>query len=386
MYPNISYLLNDLFGIYIPLPIQTFGFFVALAFIFSSWTLSLELKRKEKEGLIKAVKRSKKIGEKISTFQLLSAAAVGFIIAYKLVYAALNYSNFVADPQGIILSGEGHFLGGILGALLNSYLKYKEAKKQELDKPKTISETVHPYQLVGNITMIAAISGIIGAKLFHNLENMDDFMADPIGQLLSFSGLTFYGGLICGAIAVIYYTKKYGINYKIISDAAAPGLMLAYGIGRMGCHFSGDGDWGITNLAPKPEWMSFLPDWTWAYTYPNNVINAGVPIEGCVGNYCNELLYPVFPTPIYEIAMALALFGLLWALRKRITITGVLFGIYMIVNGLERFFIEKIRVNTKYILFGQEITQAELISFAMIISGLVIVYWLYTQAKKGQTS
>ena len=386
MYPNISYLLNDLFGIYIPLPIQTFGFFVALAFIFSSWTLSLELKRKEKEGLIKAVKRSKKIGEKISTFQLLSAAAVGFIIAYKLVYAALNYSNFVADPQGIILSGEGHFLGGILGAVLNSYLKYKEAKNQELDKPKTISETVHPYQLVGNITMIAAISGIIGAKLFHNLENMDDFMADPIGQLLSFSGLTFYGGLICGAIAVIYYTKKYGINYKIISDAAAPGLMLAYGIGRMGCHFSGDGDWGITNLAPKPEWMSFLPDWTWAYTYPNNVINAGVPIEGCVGNYCNELLYPVFPTPIYEIAMALALFGLLWALRKRITIPGVLFGIYMIVNGLERFFIEKIRVNTKYILFGQEITQAELISFAMIISGLVIVYWIYTQAKKGQTS
>ena len=59
MYPNISYLLNDLFGVYIPLPIQTFGFFVALAFIFSSWTLALELKRKEKIGLIKAVKRPK---------------------------------------------------------------------------------------------------------------------------------------------------------------------------------------------------------------------------------------------------------------------------------------------------------------------------------------
>jgi prolipoprotein diacylglyceryltransferase len=153
--------------------------------------------------------------------------------------------------------------------------------------------------------------------------------------------------------------------------------MLAYGIGRMGCHFSGDGDWGITNLAPKPEWMSFLPDWTWAYTYPNNVINAGVPIEGCVGNYCNELLYPVFPTPIYEIAMALALFGLLWALRKRINIAGMLFGIYMIVNGLERFFIEKIRVNTKYIIFEKEITQAELISFGLIITGIIIVYRLY---------
>jgi len=386
MYPNISYLLNDLFGIYIPLPIQTFGFFVALAFIFSSWTLSLELKRKEKIGLIKAVKRSKIIGQKISNTQLLSAALVGFVIAYKLVYAAFNYSDFVANPQAIILSTDGHIIGGILGAILNAYLKYKESKKQELEKPKTISETVHPYQLVGNITMIAAIAGILGAKIFHNLENIDDFIADPIGQLLSFSGLTFYGGLICGAFAVIYYVKKYGIHYKVISDAAAPGLMLAYGIGRMGCHFSGDGDWGITNLAPKPEWLSFLPDWAWAYNYPNNVINAGVPIEGCIGNYCNQLMYPVFPTPIYEIVMALGLFAMLWYLRKRITIPGVLFGIYMIVNGVERFFIEKIRVNTKYILFGQEITQAELISFAMIISGIVIVYRLYTQAKKEQTS
>ncbi|MGB2279139.1 MAG: prolipoprotein diacylglyceryl transferase, partial [Flavobacteriales bacterium] len=300
MYPNISYLLNDLFGVYIPLPIQTFGFFVALAFIFSSWTLALELKRKEKIGLIKAVKRPKLVGQKISTTQLISAAAIGFILGYKLLYAALNYSEFVGNPQAVILSTEGHFIGGLLGAILNAFLKHREYKKQELDQPKTVNETVHPYQLVGNITMIAAVAGILGAKIFHNLENMNDFLADPIGQLLSFSGLTFYGGLICGAIAVIYYAKKYGIHYKIISDAAAPGLMLAYGIGRMGCHFSGDGDWGITNLAPKPEWLSFLPDWAWAYTYPHNVINAGVPIEGCVGPYCNELLHPVFPTPIYE--------------------------------------------------------------------------------------
>ena len=382
MYPNISYLLNDLFGINIPLPIQTFGFFVAIAFLLSSWTLSLELKRKEEEGLISATKRKKIIGKKVSPLDLIVHAIVGFLVGYKLLYAGLNYSDFVNNPQGMILSSEGHFLGGLIFAFINAYMKYREVKQEKLDKPKTITETVHPYQLVGNITMIAAISGIIGAKLFHNLENMDDFMADPIGQLLSFSGLTFYGGLICGAVAVIYYTKKYGINYKIISDAAAPGLMLAYGIGRMGCHFSGDGDWGITNLAPKPEWMSFLPDWTWAYTYPNNVINAGVPIEGCVGNYCNELLYPVFPTPIYEIAMALALFGLLWALRKRINIAGMLFGIYMIVNGLERFFIEKIRVNTKYIIFEKEITQAELISFGLIITGIIIVYRLYAIHRK----
>ena len=90
MYPNISYLLNDLFGVYIPLPIQTFGFFVALAFIFSSWTLALELKRKEKIGLIKAVKQTKVVGQKISTTQLISAACIGFILGYKLLYAALK--------------------------------------------------------------------------------------------------------------------------------------------------------------------------------------------------------------------------------------------------------------------------------------------------------
>ncbi len=382
MYPNISYLLNDLFGINIPLPIQTFGFFVAIAFLLSSWTLSLELKRKEKEGLINSTKRKKIIGKKVSPQELIVQGIVGFLVGYKLLYAGLNYSDFVNNPQGMILSTEGHFLGGLLGAFINAYMRYREVKKEVLDSPKTITETVHPFQLVGNITMIAAVSGIIGAKLFHNLENIDEFLADPIGQLLSFSGLTFYGGLICGAVAVIYYAKKYGIHYKIISDAAAPGLMLAYGIGRMGCHFSGDGDWGINNLAPKPEWMSFLPDWTWAYTYPNNVINAGVPIEGCIGNYCNELMYPVYPTPLYEIVIALGLFAFLWSIRKRISVPGVLFGIYMIVNGLERFFIEKIRINTNYIIFGKEITQAEIISFALIITGLIIVFRLLKGQRK----
>ena len=108
----------------------------------------------------------------------------------------------------------------------------------------------------------------------------------------------------------------------------------------------------IGNYQPntKTRMVKLLPGLAWAYTYPHNVINAGVPIEGCVSPYCNELLHPVFPTPIYEIIMALGLFALLWYLRKRINIAGMLFGIYMVVNGLERFFIEKIRVNTKYIL------------------------------------
>ena len=82
--------------------------------------------------------------------------------------------------------------------------------------------------------------------------------------------------------------------------------------------------------------------------------------------------------------MALSLFAFLWTIRKRIKVPGMLFGIYMMVNGTERFFIEKIRVNTKYILFGNEITQAEIISFCLFISGAAIVWFLYRNSKKKQ--
>ena len=228
--------------------------------------------------------------------------------------------------------------------------------------------------------MIAAVSGIIGAKIFHNLENIDAFLSDPIGQLISFSGLTFYGGLIAGAVSVIWYANKYKINTKHLIDSAAPALMLAYGVGRIGCQMSGDGDWGIDNISPKPEWMSFLPDWMWSYTFPHNVINAGVPIEGCTGKFCMELANPVWPTAFYEVIMSLTIFGILWAMRKHIKVPGALFFIYLIFNGVERFFIEKIRINTEYNILGG-ITQAEIISFSLILTAIIGLTLLYKGKK-----
>jgi prolipoprotein diacylglyceryltransferase len=160
------------------------------------------------------------------------------------------------------------------------------------------------------------------------------------------------------------------------ADATAPGLMLAYGTGRLGCHISGDGDWGIVNTAPKPDWMGFLPDWFWTYNYPNNVINEGVPINGCVGNHCMVLPEPVFPTPLYESIACILLFAVLWSFRKRIMIPGMLFAIYLIMNGVERFLIEKIRVNTQYHIGSLDITQAEIISMVLFVLGVVGVVWL----------
>jgi prolipoprotein diacylglyceryltransferase len=230
---------------------------------------------------------------------------------------------------------------------------------------------------MGNVVAIAAIAGLLGAKIFHNLENINELMADPVGALFSFSGLTFYGGLIVAAFSVLYYTSRHNIPNLVMMDAAAPALMLAYAIGRVGCHLSGDGDWGIDNLAPKPEWLAFMPDWFWAYNYPHNVINQGVPIAGCEGNHCYVLPNPVFPTPLYEALICMALFGLLWLLKTQFSIPGTLFFFYLILNGIERFLIEKIRINTTYQIGGNQVTQAEIISMAFIITGLAMLIFLH---------
>ena len=380
MYPTISHLIYDLFGVNIPLPIQTFGFWVAISFLAAAWVVTMELKRKESEGFLSAVKVKEIIGKKLSAQEIISSVLVGFGIGFKGVEALFHYSDLVANPQDFILSTRGNLLGGLLIAGIAFYLKWKENQKTILAIPKEIEKTVHPFELVGNITMIAAISGIIGAKIFHNLENFDTFLADPIGQLMSFSGLTFYGGLIAGAISVIWYAKKYQINIKHLIDSAAPALMLAYGVGRIGCQMSGDGDWGIDNLAPKPEWMSFLPDWMWSYNFPHNVINAGIPIEGCTGNFCMQLANPVWPTAFYEVVMSITIFGILWAMRKHIKVPGALFFIYLAFNGIERFFIEKVRINTEYNILGG-ITQAEIISFCLVLIGIIGTTYLYKTRK-----
>jgi phosphatidylglycerol---prolipoprotein diacylglyceryl transferase len=380
MYPTISHLIYDLFGVNIPLPIQTFGFWVAISFLAAAWVVTMELKRKESEGFLSAVKVKEIIGKKLSAQEIISSVLVGFGIGFKAIEALFNYSDLVANPQDFIISTRGNLLGGLLISGIALYLKWKENQKTILAIPKEIEKTVHPFELVGNITMIAAISGIIGAKIFHNLENFDTFLADPIGQLMSFSGLTFYGGLIAGAISVIWYAKKYQINIKHLIDSAAPALMLAYGVGRIGCQMSGDGDWGIDNLAPKPEWMSFLPDWMWSYNFPHNVINAGIPIEGCTGNFCMQLANPVWPTAFYEVLMSITIFGILWAMRKHIKVPGALFFIYLAFNGIERFFIEKVRINTEYNILGG-ITQAEIISFCLVLIGIIGTTYLYKTRK-----
>jgi prolipoprotein diacylglyceryltransferase len=323
-------------------------------------------------------------------------------------------------PQQFILSTNGSIIGGLVFGGLFAYMAWRDKEKTKLAEPKVETITVHPFQLVGNITVIAAVSGILGAKIFHHLENWDDFVKDPVGQLSDFfGGLTFYGGLICATICVLWYIRKNGIKPIHMFDSAAPVLIVAYGVGRIGCMVAGDGDWGVINSAyrvdadrhysivqnpdsiktdiatyyqyyeanspaevpaihfEKPAALGFLPDQFFAYDFPHNVLERGVPLNSCNRKYCTHLPLPVFPTAFYEILMALAIFAFLWFIRKRIKVPGMLFFIYLVFNGLERFTIESIRVNTKMHFLGMVVTQAQLISSILFLIGLAGITYTY---------
>lgn len=382
MYPNLYFAFKDLFGIEIEKLryVNSFGFFVAIAFIIAAIVLAAELKRKSKQGLFQPTDMQIMVGQPATAGELILNFLLGFLLGYKIVALFIMSRAATEDPQAFIFSSLGSWPAGIGLGLLFAGLKWYEKNKQKLAKPEKRNVRIWPQDRVGEITILALVFGLLGAKLFDIFENWSDFLKRPSEYIFSPSGLTFYGGLICAALAIWWYAKKHKIGFWHLNDAAAPVLMLAYALGRIGCQVAGDGDWGINNTSAKP--FNWLPDWMWAYTYPHNVNEVGEPIPGCAGKYCNELPVPVFPTPFYEIIACLILFAIIWSLRKQFKIPGTLFAFYLMLNGLERFFIEKIRVNTTVDLFGFKPTQAEIISTLLFLAGLFL--WVILRKKTGQ--
>jgi phosphatidylglycerol---prolipoprotein diacylglyceryl transferase len=199
-------------------------------------------------------------------------------------------------------------------------------------------EVGKPPDWAYEMAFVALLGGLVGSRLDFLIENWDDVSDDLLGNLFSGSGLVWYGGAIGGAIAVLLWARWRGILSLSLLDLAAVPLALGYAIGRVGCQLSGDGDYG-------KAW-----DGPWAMAYPD----ATVPTDT-----------PVHPTPIYE-TLAMGLLALLlWHLRDRLR-PGLLFALYLVGAGLERFLVEFVRRNDDVAL---GLTQAQLLSVAMMLAG-----------------
>ena len=396
MYPDLSYFFNDVFGTQLDnwtSIFKSFGLMLGMAFIACAILLRSELKRLESEGLIKPTKTI--IDNSIVKWQdiVLNSLFI-MVITAKLPYVVSNFPEFKGDPASVIFSTKGNWVVGVLLAVISAAYSWYDAKKKSAASKGPKEVVVRPHERTTDIIFLAAISGVVGARLFSILENFDDFLKDPAGQLFAGSGLTVYGGIILAFFTVYWYVKKNGIKPVYMMDIAGMGILLGYAIGRIGCQISGDGDWGIVASA-QPGWW-FLPDWLWAYDYPNNVNNEGSLLAGCNEEafyatrgpvedrceaacgmrYCHRLTQAVIPTPVYETTVCLLGFLGLYLSRKKIRIAGMIFAIYLIFNGLERLLIEFIRVNERYELLGMNLSQAQYISLVFIMLGIVGVIYL----------
>ena len=195
----------------------------------------------------------------------------------------------------------------------------------------------------------ALVGGLVGARVYYVLDNLDETGDDIFGSLFSGGGLTWYGGAIGGAIAVVAWARWRGMLNRRLLDLCAVPLAIGYAIGRVGCQLSGDGDYG-------EAW-----DGPWAMAYPDGTVAIDVPVH---------------PTPIYEtLAMGTAAI-VLWGLRDRFR-PGVLFALYLLLAGLERFMIEFVRRNADVAL---GLTAAQLTSLVMIVVGGI---WFFSRGREG---
>jgi phosphatidylglycerol:prolipoprotein diacylglycerol transferase len=207
---------------------------------------------------------------------------------------------------------------------------------------KRFRELGKPVDWAYEMILAALAGGFIGARVYYLAQNWDDASDDLLGNVFSGSGLVWYGGAIGGAIAVLAWAWYRGFLTLVLLDVAAPGLALGYAVGRVGCQLSGDGDYGIASDLP------------WAMSYPDGT----VPTDD-----------QVHPTPIYEsLAMGMVAW-LLWSWRDRFR-PGVLFGLYLVLSGLERFLVEFVRRNDE-VLGG--LTTPQLESLALMAVGSVWV-------------
>lgn len=212
-----------------------------------------------------------------------------------------------------------------------------------------------------SIVAIATVAGVVGAKLWHDLQDPRALMAHPVAVIFSRAGLAWFGGLLLGIAALLWQGRTYGIGKLRMLDLCTVSACVGYGVGRMGCLISGDGDYGIPTHLP------------WGIAFPHGL----VPTTGPAGT-CAEFGWPsncrVQPTPIYELIVALLIAWVLWrrGAPERPKPLGQLTGEYLVLSGLARFLVEFIRINPK-LYFGM--SNAQVASIGSIIAGVLLVWW-----------
>jgi phosphatidylglycerol:prolipoprotein diacylglycerol transferase len=206
-------------------------------------------------------------------------------------------------------------------------------------------------ELASTMVFAAAIGGLVGARVLFIVEDWSNFLRSPWEYIFTGAGFTWYGGFLGGVLGVTWVVRKNNIPWLKAGDIAAPALAIAYGVGRLGCHVAGDGDWGTVTDVP------------WGVAYTKAIIGWVDPSTG--------IPYPpgvrVHPTPIYEFLESVLVFGILWAIRKKEYPPGTLFWLYLTLAGLARLVIEFWRLNP---VFALGLTEAQWFGALTIIVGL----------------
>jgi len=222
-----------------------------------------------------------------------------------------------------------------------------------------------------SLLMGALVGGIVGAKLYYAFLNWPLLVEHPLRTLFSRAGLVWYGGLLGGSLGVTYMLKREKLPFWEVADVAALSVPVAYGIGRIGCFLVGD-DYG----RPTDSWIGIaFPNGAPPSTAGNLRNSFGVDVPESIPDW--EVLR-VYPTQLFEIVLSLAIFALLWRLRRHDHRAGWLFFLYLLLAGMERFFVEMFRVKDDRFFGG--VTLAQIISVTLIIGGTVGV-WAFNRRR-----
>ncbi len=197
------------------------------------------------------------------------------------------------------------------------------------------------------IVAISTVSGVIGAKLWHVFESPQALMQDPAGVLLDRAGFAWFGGLIAGILALWWQARGAHLSRLGMLDLASPAAAVGYGVGRLGCLISGDGDYGIPTSLP------------WGMSFPNGLV---------------PTTQRVHPTPIYELIAALFIAWILWRRSRpeNPRAAGEVTGEYLFLTGIARFLVEFIRINPK-IYWG--LSNAQVASVGSVLAGVALILW-----------